>query len=167
MTLTSRELHSSKIPRRAKRVLSIEPRGKKPLLETLTRSFHFEPHECTDLDTQGAIDRFLADPTPHDILWFIVPKLVTGAPGYEECVNRAHPDATTVVVLTAPVVTAPREITGTVVWSPHENPAPIIAKALAQKPRVSWESFQRAHPKIHVRHKDGFPAERRYLGFEG
>jgi hypothetical protein len=162
--ITSRLLFSSGA---GSRVYSIEPRGKKPLLEILVR-YGFLRYECVDLDSRGLLQRFLLDTGPRDVLWFIVPKMVTGAPGEERCLSRLPPGVTTVVVLTEPVEEAPSTLNiGTVVWSPVRNPAPEVARQMAAHPRVSWAQLESSCSWIRVRHPPGFPADRRYLGFEG
>ena len=163
--IRARHLLSSGYSRRYARVYSIEPRGKKPLLDALVR-YGFVRYECVNLDSRGLLHQFLLDTEPGDVLWFIVPKFLTGADGEENCLSRLPPGVTTVVVLTDPVEDAPSTLTGTVVWG-TKNPAPEVARQLS-RPRVSWSQFaSECSSWVKVRHPPGFPADRRYLGFEG
>lgn len=104
----------------------------------------FEVVRANTFDTERVLEPFMwmTDPSPKDILWFVVPSLSVCA----EALREVHPEATCVVVVTKPVrnVSVPSHVTCIHFYTDGTPEREIdlassIDKILHSRPRVSWK----------------------------
>lgn len=144
----SRVLTSSGRDPHCTRLFAVEPpRATSKLSQYLHDAYFFEITKAETYNTDSILSPFMwvTEPSPKDIIWFIVPTLSVVARHLKDI----HPEATCVVIVTKPtrMVEAPSNVT-VIHYYTDGTPArdvdlcDAIYSVLHSRPRVSWSHLK-------------------------